>query len=559
MSKLAPFATAEQQKKKKKLRSFINAVGGNVDIDFMDENYNTTHSVSYEGVSPARALGGITTFYDEGIKPKGNVSYSVVREEFVEGDEKSGVYEIDTDTMYGGEYGTLLKERYEIKDGKRNGAYSFVWDLGYRGEGQFKDGKAEGIFTEYFADGSKASETTYKNGLREGKAWRKMGGEIIETTYYGGKTESQWKDIDRMRSILRNNEEQGVSYSILKDEDSIPRYTKKTVEKGFGGIWIADKQEFAKFASAVKTTPHEEDGEGIAFTDNYFYAYYRNIDGQPVPYASVYMNRFESQDIVNVIREARKNGEKKGNREIIDLAYGLARNANRKNDADISDNKSASTTRGNGRVGSKLSRFGKYYYSPSLYVKTQRTDIKEYDDVETTNYSLNRTDIDYLDAVNRGDMATAQNDDIRYSLNRDEVTVATPEMVAEANPSGDATKSRIDAIRNEIEEKINRIATKKNVTFEEIEKLMLDENDDTEDIRYKLKMDCQSYQRSQISIPPPPLCSSPYLKGGGQNFDSHHNHFSHNRGFRTAAEGLSRPKRREAEASNRVASFGMIG
>ena len=66
--------TAEQ---KKKLRSFINAVGGNVDIGFMDENYNTTHAVSYEGVSPARILSGITSFYDEGIKPKGNVSYSL--------------------------------------------------------------------------------------------------------------------------------------------------------------------------------------------------------------------------------------------------------------------------------------------------------------------------------------------------------------------------------------------------------------------------------------------------------------------------------------------------
>ena len=68
-------------KQKKKLRSFINAVGGNVDIDFMDENYNTTHSVSYESVTPTRALSGITTFYDNGIKPKGNVSYSINRED----------------------------------------------------------------------------------------------------------------------------------------------------------------------------------------------------------------------------------------------------------------------------------------------------------------------------------------------------------------------------------------------------------------------------------------------------------------------------------------------
>ena len=68
--------TADQ---KKKLRSFIGAVGGNVDVDFMDENYNTVHSVSYDGVSPARVLSGITNFYDNGIKPKGNVSYSLAR------------------------------------------------------------------------------------------------------------------------------------------------------------------------------------------------------------------------------------------------------------------------------------------------------------------------------------------------------------------------------------------------------------------------------------------------------------------------------------------------
>ena len=47
----------------------------------MDENYNTAHSASYEGVSPARVLSGITNFYDEGIKPKGNVSYSLAIED----------------------------------------------------------------------------------------------------------------------------------------------------------------------------------------------------------------------------------------------------------------------------------------------------------------------------------------------------------------------------------------------------------------------------------------------------------------------------------------------
>ena len=40
---------------------------------------------------------------------------------------------------------------------------------------------------------------------------------------------------------------------------------KENIEKGFGGIWIADKQEYAKFVSAVNNYVFEEDGEGIAF------------------------------------------------------------------------------------------------------------------------------------------------------------------------------------------------------------------------------------------------------------------------------------------------------
>ena len=326
--------TAEQ---KKKLRSFINAVDDNVDIDFMDENYNTTHAVSYEGVSSARALSGITTFYDKCIKPEGNVSYS------------------------------------------------------------------------------------------------------------------------------------------------IGRYKKGTIEKGFGGIWIADKQEFAKFASAVKTTPHEEDGEGIAFTNNYFYAYYRNIDGQPIPFASVYMNRYESQDVVNRILKDIHDGEIRDVREWFSWFNEVTRNVQSENDAIVGIDKDSSSPRRNGKMGGKLSRIGSYYDRPDLYVKTSRVDINDYDDVETTNYSLNRTDIDYLDAVNRGDMATAQNDDIRYSISRDEVAVATPEMVAEANEELSREAELVEQLDeaqtalNRLRSKIGKRNERKEMTFDEVRKFLLDD------------------------------------------------------------------------------------
>ena len=44
------------------------------------------------------------------------------------------------------------------------------------------------------------------------------------------------------------------------------------------------------------------------------------------------------------------------------------------NNVDIGDNRSPSNRRGNVRLGDNLLQKGRYYYHPSLYVKTQRTD-----------------------------------------------------------------------------------------------------------------------------------------------------------------------------------------
>ena len=254
--------TADQ---KKKLRSFIGAVGGNVDIDFMDENYNTTHSVSYEGVSPTRALSGITTFYDKGIKPKDNVSES-------------------------------------------------------------------------------------------------------------------------------------YSVSLL---------TKSKVEEIFGGIWLADKKEFAKFASAVRKSPFEKDGEGIAYTDNYFYAYYRNIDGVPIPYVSVYLNEEESQDVVNQVNQEFRNA-RAGERikKYIDRAISRAWDVENKGDANDGDNSSSSLGEGNGVVDSNILRTGRYYDDRGFYYKASRANKEEYDDIiQDGGYSREEH---YTDALNSEDYTTAQ-------------------------------------------------------------------------------------------------------------------------------------------------------
>ena len=178
---------------------------------------------------------------------------------------------------------------------------------------------------------------------------------------------------------------------------------KVVTEETFGGIWIEDTEEFAKFVSAVNKSPFEEDGEGIAYTDNYFYAYYRNINGEPVPYASVYMNEEVSQDIVNeILRDGR---EKKTAREWFDWFNAHARNVKSKNDAVVGSDKKARNTRTNGRLDSELSRYGAYYDSPEFFVKSKRTYKGS-----RINYSLITPGMDasYLDAVERGDMVTAQ-------------------------------------------------------------------------------------------------------------------------------------------------------
>ena len=175
---------------------------------------------------------------------------------------------------------------------------------------------------------------------------------------------------------------------------------KDVTENIFGGIWIADSQEFAKFAKAVNNSPFEEDGEGIAYTDNYFYAYYRNINGESIPYASVYMNEAVSQDIVKkVIKElndVRTSGRVK---ERIDSSLEWIRNVQSQNNVNNGDNSGASSRRGDEQLGVVLLRKGRYFDNQSLYVKTSRTDGRG--DIDY-RYSLRETDSEILEQLNKG-------------------------------------------------------------------------------------------------------------------------------------------------------------
>ena len=85
------------------------------------------------------------------------------------------------------------------------------------------------------------------------------------------------------------------------------------------------------------------------------------------------MNKDDSQDIVNTILKAKRNGEKAGIRRYFDRAYERTRHISGKNDGDLGTNKELSNPRRNDRLDSELSRYGAYYDSPELFVKSKRT------------------------------------------------------------------------------------------------------------------------------------------------------------------------------------------
>ena len=166
----------------------------------------------------------------------------------------------------------------------------------------------------------------------------------------------------------------GSKNTVATDSySSHARLTKRQVQKVFGGIWIADKQEFAKFASAVNNHGVEHDGEGSVYTDNYFYLYYYNIDGVPIPYVSVYLNDEKSQELVNRLQDdnvTRRLGRR------MQVSYSrssaLLRDEPRKSNRDSGDYSSLRGRKRNDRIYRKLLRQGRYVYNPSLYVKTGR-------------------------------------------------------------------------------------------------------------------------------------------------------------------------------------------
>ena len=186
--------------------------------------------------------------------------------------------------------------------------------------------------------------------------------------------------IENILGEYRNGQLDGEDFiNVLNGVANIPprkvqkdySEEKQTIEETFGGIWIEDRAEFANFVSAVNTYPKDRNGEGIAFTDNFFYAYYLNTSNDAIPYAEVDLNGIDSQKYVDKII---KYGQNRTAREWANWFNENIRNDQYKNNGINIGNQTTSTARADGRVDSKLPRLGRYYYTPELYSKVKRTD-----------------------------------------------------------------------------------------------------------------------------------------------------------------------------------------
>ena len=98
--------------------------------------------------------------------------------------KRDGVfYTNDTNKSYSGKVFSLYsdgkkKDEGSIKDGKRNGLWTEWYTDGHKkSEGTYKDGKRNGLWTtEFYTDGQKMGEETFKAGeLIDLKYWDEDG------------------------------------------------------------------------------------------------------------------------------------------------------------------------------------------------------------------------------------------------------------------------------------------------------------------------------------------------------------------------------------------------
>ena len=81
-------------------------------------------------------------------------------------------------------------EEVKFKDGKEDGLFTDWYENGQKkGKVTFKDGKEDGLGTLWHENGQKKAEVTFKDGKRIGSAaeWHENGQKVAEGTYKDGK------------------------------------------------------------------------------------------------------------------------------------------------------------------------------------------------------------------------------------------------------------------------------------------------------------------------------------------------------------------------------------
>ena len=116
---------------------------------------------------------------------------------------------------------------YTYKDGDRDGKYTYWSKDGQKSsEGTYKNGKQVGKWTTWYSIGQKWSEVTYKNGKQDGKytQWYPNGQKSSEYTYKDGKQDGLWTTWDedgQKRSETTYKDDEWISRKDWNEDGSV--------------------------------------------------------------------------------------------------------------------------------------------------------------------------------------------------------------------------------------------------------------------------------------------------------------------------------------------------
>ncbi len=149
---------------------------------------------------------------------------------------------------------------YNFKNGKVDGLNTQWYENGQKElERTFKDGKRDGTCREYYEDGQKMYEGTYKNGNKDGlnTQWYENGQKMLERTFKDGKEHGLtilWDDGNKYEKNFRDGKQHGLTIVWNK-------YGNKIMEGTFKDGYVISFKNWNNDGSLKKLEPFQnEDG-----------------------------------------------------------------------------------------------------------------------------------------------------------------------------------------------------------------------------------------------------------------------------------------------------------